>query len=300
MATIKKTEMHPRNKHNTSYDFDVLCNTLPQLTPYVFINKYENKTIDFSNAKAVLNLNKALLAHYYGIENWSIPENYLCPPIPSRADYIHNIADVMMEFLQLKINELGSLKILDVGVGASCIYPIIGVKEYGWKFVGSDINPMSIKNANEIISSNETLKNNVELRLQFSAAYVFKGIVAPNEKFDCAICNPPFHSSQAQVEAKANRKWKGLNKKIDSKNKLNFGGQDEELWCEGGEKQFVERMINESKDYKDNIKYFSTLISNEDNIPKLMHVLKSVNATIIEVINMGQGQKISRVLFWSF
>ena len=38
---------------------------------------------------------QALLQSYYGIKEWKVPENYLCPPIPSRADYVHHVSDLI-------------------------------------------------------------------------------------------------------------------------------------------------------------------------------------------------------------
>ena len=51
---MKKKPLHPRNKHINGYDFSLLCEITPELTPYVFINDYQNETIDFSNNNAVL------------------------------------------------------------------------------------------------------------------------------------------------------------------------------------------------------------------------------------------------------
>ena len=67
----------------------------PDLAGFVSPNKYGDDSVDFFNPDAVKILNRALLKHHYGIENWEIPEGYLCPPIPGRADYLHHIADVL-------------------------------------------------------------------------------------------------------------------------------------------------------------------------------------------------------------
>ena len=93
----EKGNLHPRNLHRNRYDFEKLISTCPELNDFVSINKYGIETIDFSNPSAVKTLNKALLQTYYDIQNWEIPKNYLCPPIPGRADYIHYIADLLAE-----------------------------------------------------------------------------------------------------------------------------------------------------------------------------------------------------------
>ena len=155
----KKGELHIRNKHNGQYDFPLLIENYPPLKRFVSLNPLGVQTINFFNPQAVKALNKALLISYYGIRYWDIPKQYLCPPIPGRADYIHYIADLIQpdrvaNDLQTEEEDANEQKTkcrcLDVGVGANCIYPIIGHTEYGWTFVGSDIDPVSIENARKI------------------------------------------------------------------------------------------------------------------------------------------------------
>ena len=140
---LTKLKLHPRNKHRQGYNFKQLTKTCPDVAPFVQINKYGTESIDFSNAMAVKLLNKALLIEYYGIVNWQIPPNYLVPPIPGRADYIHHIADVLSDQMKQKIPRGPKIKCLDIGVGANCIYPILGTQEYGWSFIGADIDPIA-------------------------------------------------------------------------------------------------------------------------------------------------------------
>ena len=296
----EKTVLHPRNKHRNRYDFEQLCSTCPELSEFVFVNKYQNQTINFSDAAAVKALNKALLKHFYDINDWDIPADYLCPPIPGRADYIHYIADLLAENNKGVIPTGSQVKVLDIGVGANCVYPIIGQKEYGWNFVGADINPEAIKSANKIIAANPHLKDEISCRLQNSPKDIFKGIIQAEEKFTVSICNPPFHASLAEVAAGSNRKWKNLGIKPASKTKLNFGGQNAELWCDGGELQFISNMISQSAEMPDACIWFTTLVSKQENLPLIYKALKNVNALQVKTIDMAQGQKISRIVAWTF
>ena len=91
----EKENLHPRNRHRNGYDFKQLIGSCKELAPFVVLNKYDNESIDFSNPDAVKALNKSLLISFYDIQNWDIPENYLCPPIPGRSDYIHYLADLL-------------------------------------------------------------------------------------------------------------------------------------------------------------------------------------------------------------
>ena len=244
----QKGELHIRNKHNGQYDFPLLIENYPPLKRFVSLNPLGVQTINFFNPQAVKALNKALLISYYGIRYWDIPKQYLCPPIPGRADYIHYIADLIQpdrvaKDLQAEEEDANEQKTkcrcLDVGVGANCIYPIIGHTEYGWTFVGSDIDPVSIENARKIVTCNPVLAHKIDLRLQKDSRKIFDGIIMPGEYFDVTICNPPFHSSKEEAEDGTLRKLCSLKGTKVKKVQLNFGGSANELWCEGGEIRFI-------------------------------------------------------------
>jgi 23S rRNA (adenine1618-N6)-methyltransferase len=266
----------------------------------VALNKYGDESIDFFNSQSVKALNKALLIHFYGIQYWDIPDGYLCPPIPGRADYIHHIADVLGKLNGGKIPEGPTMKVLDIGVGANCIYPIIGTKEYGWSFVGSEIDSIAADSANSIINKNEGLSGVIDIRLQKNTKEIFNGIITANEHFDLTLCNPPFHASLAEAKSGTLRKLKNLKQKKVSTPVLNFGGQTTELWCDGGESQFVSNMIQESEKFTHQCLWFSTLISKESNLKHVYFELRKVKATEVKTIEMGQGNKISRIVAWTF
>lgn len=298
-TTPEKKGFHPRNKHIFGYDFEKLISTTPTLKEFVAVNKYGNESIDFSNPKAVKALNQALLKTHYNIEFWDIPEGFLCPPIPGRAEYIHHIADVLSEVYG-EIPTGKKIKVLDVGTGSNCIYPIIGTNEYGWQFVGSEIDSQAIKWAAKIVQSNPSLKDLVELRIQHSKRNIFKNLINEGEVFDMTMCNPPFHSSKAEATKGTIRKIKNLKNEITTKPTLNFGGVNNELWCEGGELAFITNMIYESVHYKTQSLWFSTLVSKKENLKSIYKLLTKVGTVEVKTIDLSQGNKISRLVFWSF
>lgn len=290
---VKKGELHSNNPHKGKYNFEVLVEKLPELKQFVKKNPREEDTIDFSNNEAVILLNKALLKTFYNVQNWEVPKGFLVPPIPGRADYIHYIA----ELLDKKEN----VRVLDIGTGANCIYPIIGSQSYNWEFVGSDISRESILNAQKIIDSNESLKDKIELRIQKNKDNIFSGIIKNNEKFDLTMCNPPFHSSLEEAVKANERKVNNLSKDNKAiKKGMNFGGQKAELWCNGGELLFLKKMINESVKFSKNVNWFTTLVSNQDNLKPLIKLLDKLKVKDVKILEMSQGQKISRVLAWKF
>lgn len=296
----EKTNLHPRNLHRFRYDFEQLINGCIELKPFVFINKYDSQTIDFANPKAVKMLNKAILKHFYGISYWDIPKNYLCPPIPGRADYIHYIADLLASNNNGIIPRGKFIKVLDIGVGANCVYPIIGSSAYGWDFVGSDIDPIAVESSEKIIANNNSLLGKIDIRLQTSSDNIFKRIIMSDEFFDVSICNPPFHTSLEEAIQGTQRKIKNLGGKHTTNSVLNFGGQNTELWCEGGEEKFVLKMIQESATIPEKCVWFTSLISKKEHLPSIYRALKNVKALDIRTIDMAQGQKISRIVAWTF
>ncbi len=296
---LEKSSLHPRNPHRFRYNFEELTQSFVALTPFVFINKFGIESIDFANPDAVKMLNNAILKKFYNISGWDIPENYLCPPVPGRADYIHYVADLLASNNGGEIPKGDAIRILDIGIGANCVYPIIGTKTYDWHFVGSDIDKLAIQNAQKIIAINN-LDHKIECRVQSNASQIFKGIILPEEKFDLTICNPPFHASLDDANAGTQRKLKNLGDKAPSKTILNFGGKNTELWCKGGEKVFIITMIRESALFANQCKWFTTLVSKQDNLPVIYNFLKSVKAIEVRTINMAQGQKISRIVAWRF
>lgn len=295
----KKT-LHPRNFHNNRYDFTTLIKSQDSLKEFVKPNKYGDLSIDFANPDAVIALNKALLSHFYGIKNWKIPKGYLCPPIPGRADYIHHIADLLALSNNGKIPKGKTIKGLDVGVGANCIYPIIGVSVYGWQFLGSDIEKVSIESVLNIINSNEILKENIKVKQQENPSNIFVNIINKDEKYDFTLCNPPFHKSLDEALAGNKRKIQNLTKQKNKKSALNFGGKNNELWCQGGEISFIKNMIKESLSFSKNCLWFTTLVSKKENIPVIYKVLKDVKTVEVKTIEMAHGQKISRIIAWTF
>ncbi|MFV7236860.1 23S rRNA (adenine(1618)-N(6))-methyltransferase RlmF [Flavobacterium sp. ZB4R12] len=296
----EKTNLHPRNLDRFGYDFEQLIKNCPELKNFVAVNEHHIKTLDFSNPEAVKSLNKALLVTHYDIQDWDIPKNYLCPPIPGRADYIHYIADLLASTNNGIIPEGETVQGLDIGIGANCIYPIIGNSAYGWSFVGTDIDLKAIENCSKIIESNPKLIDAISLQQQTEARFIFKNIITPEDKFTFTICNPPFHASQQEATKSTLRKINNLEQTKTTKPVLNFGGHNAELWCEGGELGFVTQMIYESAKYPMQCLWFTTLVSKKENLSSLYKTLNKVSAVEVKTIDMAQGQKTSRIVAWTF
>lgn len=298
---VAKGQLHPRNRHQGQYDFPKLIEASPELGRFTLINPYGKPSIDFANPEAVRMLNRALLRQLYSIQHWDIPAGYLCPPIPGRADYIHGLADLLASDHAGKIPRGDRIRALDIGTGASCIYPLLGHGDYGWHFLGSDIDGPALASAETIIRSNH-LTATIELRQQHQRGQIFKDLLQPGERFELTLCNPPFHASAEEAASGSRRKWKNLGK-LDPQRKLpalNFGGQNAELWCTGGEASFLKRMIAESAQVADQVLWFTSLVSKISNVAHAQHLLQKADATEVRCLDMAQGNKQSRFIAWTF
>lgn len=295
----EKVRLHPRNKNREPYHLEAMKITIPELSNHITVNKFGAESVDFANPLAVKVLNQSLLSHYYNIKNWEFPEDNLVHPVPGRADYLHYIADLLEQ------SNFGALpagiKItgLDIGTGATCIYPLLGVAEYDWKFLASDTQETSLDSAQKIIEAN-SLSEKITLILQPNPAKMFSGILTENTFVDFTMCNPPFHSSTEEAEKSSRRKVKNLTGKKVMKPLLNFAGVENELTYEGGEHNFIHNMINDSRNFATNVFWFTTLVSKKSNLKGIYKALNDLEVNQIKTIPMGTANKTSRIIAWSF
>lgn len=285
-----KPGLHPRNKHKNGYNFDVLTKENEALKPFITENIHGNVTIDFSDPKAVKELNRTLLQLHYGIKEWNFSDDNLCPPIPGRVDYIHHLSDLL--------NSSGiteNIKVLDIGTGASCIYPLLGAKEYDWSFVGTDIDLDSLDYAQDIIDDNG-LDSKIELRQQFDENNILTGIIEKGDSFSVSMCNPPFYKSELEAKGANARKSRNLGNNAVR----NFAGNNNELWYPGGEKAFLHNYLYQSSLFKETCVWFTSLVSKKGNIESLQKSAEKLKAKDFKVIKMHQGNKVTRVAAWQF
>jgi len=301
-ATRKGTAqpaLHPRNRHQGRYDLGRLVRVHPPLAAWL-VQTPAGRSVDFANPSAVRELNRALLKADYGITYWDLPPDYLCPPIPGRADYIHGLADLLGEDGEPPRGP--SVRVLDVGVGANTIYPLLGHAEYGWRFVGSDIDARALRAARSTVQANG-LQAVIELRLQGRREQLFKGVIQPSERFAATLCNPPFHASAAEAEQGSLRKLHNLGGRgtaARGRPQLNFGGRANELWCKGGEAGFLRRMVAESTEFAARVGWFTSLVARAEHLRPLREELARAGALEVREVAMAQGSKRSRFVAWSF
>tara|TARA_R110001606_G_scaffold135343_1_gene272376 strand:- start:16738 stop:17592 length:855 start_codon:yes stop_codon:yes gene_type:complete len=284
---MKEKGLHPENRFNKGYDFNDLISKNPILKEFVLENKFKNLSIDFSDPKAVKELNKALLFTFDKIKVWDFSDENLCPPIPGRLDYILHLSDLLSSEKEIKI--------LDIGTGATCIYPLLGVSQFNWSFVATDIDLDSLDTAQDIIDDNH-LDEKIELRQQLNEQQILKGILKDEDVFSAVMCNPPFYKSAEEAQGANRRKTKNLGNNAVR----NFSGNNNELWFPGGEKAFLHNYLYDSSLFSKQSIWFTSLVSKKENVESLQTSSKKLGAKEFKVIDMNQGNKVTRIVCWRF
>lgn len=298
MRSLVKHRHHLRNRFKERYDLEDLVKYEPGLANYIVDTK-GGKSVDFSNSNAVRLLNRSLLKSAYGIKYWDLPEDSLSPPIPGRLDYVHAAADLLIGEETPIEDVTQDFTVLDIGTGASLIYPILFHYEYGWKSVATDINPASLNSAQTIIDQND-FNPSIKLSRQKTGDNFFESIVEENMRFDLVVCNPPFFKNQEEAQAATRRKNRNIHGKKVDETVRNFKGLDKELIYPGGEKKFLSGMIRESVRFKNQILWFSSLVSNKSLVSHVKSEMAMAKPDEWGVKDLSHGNKASRMVYWSF
>jgi 23S rRNA (adenine1618-N6)-methyltransferase len=306
-----------------------LVQALPALGAHVIAaaqSRSGRETIDFADPQAVRALNHALLRAQYGVREWMLPDGALCPPVPGRADYLHHLADILAESSEdgRTLPRGAAVRGLDVGTGASFIYPLIGASCYGWSFVGTESECASAESAERIRVANACALQSLgssEVRLQPDSRRLLRGLCAdPRERFDFVMANPPFYRSAEEYARENARKRSGLAANLVKRGRAavppagaaaaavptsgsdrNFGGVGAELWCPGGEVSFVGALIDESEEWAERALWFSSLVSRTEHVSLLRAKLESKRELAEgRIVQMGQGQKRTSLLLWTY
>eukprot|EP00210_Caulerpa_lentillifera_P001543 g1481.t1 len=244
-------------------------------------NNHGYSTMDFADPVATLQLTKTLLKEYYDI-TWDIPVGHLVPPLPCRAKYNAWIHDL----LQLSSPDRNSVRGLDIGCGANCIYPLLGAATYGWNFIGTDITAEAVLHANANRDRNPRIGHLINIiKIPESCQDILIPVVQEYGDFHFSMCNPPFFSSIE--EASQNQKTA-------------FGGTMEEMVHPGGELAFVNKILQESIQLQAHIHWYTVMLGKKTTFKQIRAQLHSLGAVAIRTSTLLQGKITRWTIAWSF
>ncbi|KAI8816953.1 ribosomal RNA large subunit methyltransferase F-like protein, partial [Fimicolochytrium jonesii] len=255
--------MHDRNPYVQKPDFRTLAQKYPNLSPYIVTTKTGTPALDFTDPRAQRELTCALLWVDFGIR-LEIPLDTLCPPVPNRLDYILMIEDLILESGKGDREVFG----IDIGTGASCIYPLLAcTRNKQWNMLALDIEPRSISYARANISRNG-LEKRVKVVLNESSDTLLPAELLVSFKtqiYDFLLTNPPFYTSPSQIAA--SRSAKNLPPTAICTGALN------EMITAGGELAFILKLVEESRELKGRVRWWSSLVGRKSDVGVLEGVL---------------------------
>ncbi|KAI9222873.1 hypothetical protein BC828DRAFT_413674 [Blastocladiella britannica] len=189
-----------------------------------------NPTLDFHDPRSTLALTSALLRHDWGI-SFEIPEGTLCPTIPNRLQYL-----VEIEGLLHLAGHTGTVQVLDIGTGYSAIYPLLGCRLFpSWSFISTDIDERAVVAARSNIERNGLGDRIQVLHVLDPEGPLLSHLPAPPT---VTMCNPPFYESTDHRTKQQQEKQ--VSHPVTP-------AVDAQVATEGGEAEFILRMIRESQ-----------------------------------------------------
>ncbi|GCB72140.1 hypothetical protein scyTo_0001843 [Scyliorhinus torazame] len=169
-----------------------------------------------------------------------IPLERLIPTVPLRLNYIHWVEDLIgSDAVKSKL-----IRGIDIGTGASCIYPLLGATMNGWFFLATEVDDMCFNYAKKNVEQNN-LSDLIKVVKVPQKTLLMDALKEESEiVYDFCMCNPPFFANQLEA--------KGVNSRNPSRpppSSINTGGITE-IMAEGGELEFVKRIIHDSLQLK--------------------------------------------------
>uniref|UniRef100_A0A2M4CSP7 U6 small nuclear RNA (adenine-(43)-N(6))-methyltransferase n=1 Tax=Anopheles darlingi TaxID=43151 RepID=A0A2M4CSP7_ANODA len=285
--------MHPRNRYREKPDYQELVKQFPELAKVAIVDLNGKVKLDYKNKEAVQLLTKCLLLKDFGL-TLELPPNKLVPTLPLRLNYIHWLEDIGTASAWMETRK--DVHGIDIGCGASCIYPLLAVvqSKHRWNMLAIEKNELSLISARANVTGNR-LNDYITVVPQAAEGStllldVLKNF--PDTKFDFCMCNPPFYDSAANQEVN-NR----TGKRKEPTNATS--GSGEELCTLGGEVQFVGQLIRESLELKDRISVYTTMIGHKQSYEAILRHLKRSNIHNVTMNRLCQGNTTRWSVAWS-
>ncbi|XP_066244910.1 U6 small nuclear RNA (adenine-(43)-N(6))-methyltransferase [Euwallacea similis] len=278
--------MHPRNIYKSPPNFKELALEFPEFKPYVKLDFSGKVNFNFKDADALRVLCCTLLKKNFGL-TVNLPKNKLVPTIPLRLNYILWIED-LLDFLQ----KSDKVKGIDIGTGASCVYPLLAAKKNGWSMVATETDPTSFEYAQNNVNNNN-LQNLVTVVKVPGDSLLNDAI--NGQDFDFCMCNPPFFASTQELHPffKARSASRPHPKNA-------FVATTTEVVVKGGEVEFIQKMINESKSLKTKVKLYTSMVGQKSHLPALKKSLRQAGVGSFKETEFCQGNTTRWGLAWTF
>lgn len=181
---------------------------------------------------------------------------------------------------------------IDVGVGASCIYPLLGcTARPNWKFIGTDIDDKSFNHA-VYNATNNDLDRSIRLVKTLPNEPFWDLEKLKIEKADFTMCNPPFYDSKEDMMSTFEK---------DSAPHAVCTGAEVEMVTRGGEAAYVSSMVEESKSLSTKIQWYTSQLGKVASLPIVVKKLKELGCSNWAVGILNPKERTRRwVIGWSW
>ncbi|CAH8846338.1 unnamed protein product [Trichobilharzia szidati] len=254
--------------------------------------------LDFRVPLHLAALSKALLLKDFNL-NVEFPGDRLIPTVPLRLNYILWLEDLLKD-LQ-KFSE--PIKILDIGVGASCIYPLLGARKNSWKFFGTETDMRNYSLAKENVDRNH-MSDDIKLFHIAENSSSLDAVFGSNNSgkeagsttyLHAVMANPPFFSDAS--DAVGSKTCRSLGRPPP---KTVSSAARHESQTTGGEVYYCMRLIRDSLRYSTRVGVFTIMLGKKSSVPVVRRILYKLKITQISVYEMCQGRIMRWGVAWTF
>ncbi|KAI1902859.1 hypothetical protein AGOR_G00020620 [Albula goreensis] len=283
--------MHPRNRYKDKPpDFAYLASKYPEFQQHVHTNLTGRVGLNFKDPEAVRALTCTLLKEDFGL-SIEIPLERLIPTVPLRLNYIHWVEDLIGAQGE---GESGPRRGIDIGTGASCIYPLLGATMNGWFFLATEVDDICFDYAKKNVEHNG-LSDLIKVVKVPQKTLLMDALKEESALvYDFCMCNPPFFANQLEAKGVNSR-----NSRRPPPSSVNTGGVTE-IMAEGGELEFVKRIIHDSLQLKKRLRWYSCMLGKKCSLAPLKEELRKQGVSKVTHTEFCQGRTMRWALAWSF
>ncbi|KIP02400.1 hypothetical protein PHLGIDRAFT_79182, partial [Phlebiopsis gigantea 11061_1 CR5-6] len=247
-------------------------------------------------------LTQALLHRDFGIL-MTLPEDRLCPPVCTkifapRLNYILWLQDVL-DATDLPSSADKSVQGIDIGTGASAIYPLLGCStNTTWNFYATEIDETSLTCARQNVVENHLEARITVLQADFDSTILPCEVFEQSSQLDFTMCNPPFYRNREEISISAEAKQLGPNAVCT--------GADTEMITPGGEVSFVRQMVLESLRWSTRCRHFglgrwfTSMLGKMSSLTEIVELLKVNKIGNYGITEFVQGRTRRWAIAWSF
>ena len=191
------------------------------------------------------------------------------------------------DLLQLNYTTSSSVRGIDIGTGASVIYPLLGHRLNHWSFLATDIDSVSILSAKQNIEKNDLMDVITILKVEKEEMLqeLFTKYSQQYSQYDFMMCNPPFFNTTSEA---------------DTNPSTCCTGSSTEMTTPGGEVAFIIRIISDSLLLTDKIIWYTSLIGRKSSLVKIIAHLRQEGIGNVHTTTFYQGRTLRWGIAWSF